>query len=67
MEIIVLAAIFAVLAKFFENESTLKSMETFSLIEEWGELEGSPALDSIGRTETINFWLNYGKALDKSR
>lgn len=67
MEIIVLAAIFAVLAKFFENESTLASMETFSLLEEWGELESSPALDSIGRTETMNFWRNYGKALDKSR
>ena len=67
MEILVLAAIFAVLARFFENESVLASMETFILIEEWGELENSPALDSIGRTETMNFWLDYGKALDKSR
>ena len=67
MEILVLAAIFAVLVRFFENESALASMETFSLIEEWGELENSPALDSIGRAETMNFWRNYGKALDKSR
>lgn len=56
MEILVLVAIFTVLAKFFENESTLESLETFSLIEEWGELENSPTLDSIGRTETMNFW-----------
>ena len=67
MEILVLAAIFAVLAKFFENESTLSSLETFSLIEEWGELENSPSLDSIGRSETIEFWHNYGESLDKSR
>lgn len=67
MEILVLVAIFAVLVRFFENESALASLETFSLIEEWGELESSPALNSIGRTETMDFWRNYGKALDKSR
>ena len=67
MEILVLAAIFAVLAKFFENESVLASLETFTLIEEWGELESSPVLDSIGRTEIMSFWRNYGKALDKSK
>lgn len=67
MEILVLAAIFAVLVRFFENESALASLETFSLIEEWGDLESSPAIDSIGRTESMKFWQNYGKSLDKSR